>query len=70
MREEDKKWIKWIILAVFGGGLIGSCFKQVLVKVLPKSLALIPCLCMPAAIVIGLLIVLYFYQKEKDDVMQ
>lgn len=67
MRDEEKKWIKWIALAALVGYAIGVLLKKILVAILPVALELIPACTIPVCIILALLIVLYLYQKDKDN---
>lgn len=68
MQEEEKKWIKWIILAVFCGGIIGATLKQIFIKFLSAKLQVLGIFCIPTCIIIALLIVLYKYNREKEQI--
>lgn len=70
MKKEEKKWIKWMCLGGGGGFFVGAIIKCILNLALKSSaFDIIKVLMIPACIIIGLLIVLYFYQREKDNIL-
>jgi len=66
MDSIEKRWIKWIVLAIIAGGLSGKIIAIVLDLFLSETWALLINMMMPICIIIGLFIVLFMYQKEKE----
>ena len=70
MQNEDKKWIKWVIFALICGFLIGGTIKKILSIFLTAPIfEIILVAIIPACMILGLLIVLYKYNKEKEDLL-
>ncbi len=68
MRDEDRRWIKYIIAAFIMGGVIGYFLSKVLALVLTgPTWALLIKGSVPLCIIAALLIVLYAYNREKND---
>ncbi len=64
------RWIKEIIAAFILGALSGKLITVILgIFLKGEKWTLFLSLLMPAMIISGLLIVLYRYQKEKDDML-
>ena len=62
--SEDRKWLIRILFALICGFLVGATIKKLLVYTtwtLAKTFA------MPLSIIIALLIVLYLYDRSKND---
>lgn len=71
MKKEEKKWVKWIILGGGGGFFIGAIIKLILTYALSSSnFDILKVLSIPTCVVIGFLVVLYFYQKDKDHTIE
>lgn len=70
MNEIDSKWIKKIIKALILGFIIGRVLSFITGLILIDPIfELFISLIVPCAIIIGLIIVLIQYQKEKDDTL-
>lgn len=69
MRSEDKLWIKWIIFAIIVGALVGKCISVVLGLFLSETWALLINMVIPATIILGLVSVLYLYQRQKENTL-
>ena len=68
MNDIDKGWLKWVALALLAGFLVGKIVVLILDKLLiAASFALLKNLMIPLFMIIGLLIVLYFYNKNKYE---
>ena len=68
MSEYDKGWIKWILLGAVMGYLIGKCIAVLLELVITNAAVYtFTSLIAPGFAILGLLIVLYRYNKEKED---
>lgn len=65
----DRKWIKWIVLAVVAGFLVGKIVSVFLDLFLSETWALLINLMIPVFIIIGLIIVLFAYQREKEKTL-
>ena len=67
----DGKWIKRILVSIVSGGLIGKCISLILGIILTdEKWALFLQIWVPLCVVASLLIVLYRYQKEKEDIIE
>lgn len=70
MNEIDSKWIKKIIKALILGFIIGRALSFITGLILTDPIfELFISLIVPCVIIIGLIIVLIQYQKEKDDTL-
>jgi hypothetical protein len=68
MNDIDKSWIKWIVAAVVLGFLAGELIYRVLdIVIVSASFVLLKNLAVPLCVIVGLLIVLYFYNKNKYE---
>ena len=68
MSDYDRKWIKWLLLGVVIGYMLGKCVYVLLSLVIANTnmyefANLIP----PGLAIVGLLIVLFKYNKERED---
>ena len=71
MNEQDKGWIKYIVAAMLLGFIIGEFLSHLLGLFLTSaSWALLVNVVIPLCMIACLLIVLYLYQKDKDDVLK
>ena len=69
MRDEDKRWIKWIIFSIVAGFLIGKTISVLLDLFLSDMWVLFVNASIPVCIVFALLIVLYLYQRDKENTL-
>jgi len=69
MSNLDKRWVKWIIVAVVFGWMLGTIVSNLLSVFLSDTWALLLNMFTPAFIILGLAIVLFLYQKEKDKIL-
>lgn len=68
MNDFDKGWLKYVGLGGGAGFLIGEVISHLLSAfVIPESWELLVNIITPACTIIGLLIVLYYYNKTKFD---
>lgn len=68
MNENDKGWLKWVGAALLAGFLAGELIKLILDKLLvAASFELLKNIVVPLFMIIGLLVVLYFYNKKKME---
>ena len=68
MNDYDKKWVKWLILGLILGYIIGKTI-TVLLGIIVTNVSLLAFLKLlpPGCAVIGLLLVLSKYNKEKEN---
>lgn len=69
MSSEDKLWIKWIVFAIIAGALVGKCISIILSLFLSETWTLLINMIIPATVILGLVIVLYLYQREKEKTL-
>lgn len=68
MNDMDKGWLKYVALGGGGGFVIGEIISIILDKyVLPEGWELLSAAITPAFTIVGLLIVLYYYNKSKFE---
>ena len=68
MENFDKKWIKWIILSVLFGFILGLLVNYLVGMVATGLfLSLVNIFAVPGFIILFLLFTLYEYNKEKED---
>lgn len=68
MNDIDKSWLKYVALGGGGGFVIGEIISTILRKfVFSDSWTLLLNVITPVFTIIGLLIVLYYYNKSKFD---
>lgn len=68
MNDMDKSWLKYVALGGGGGFVIGEIISIILDKyVLPEGWGLLSAAITPAFTIVGLLIVLYYYNKSKFE---
>ena len=68
MNDIDKSWLKYVALCGGGGFIIGEIISTILRKfVFSDSWTLLLNVITPVFTIIGLLIVLYYYNKSKFD---
>lgn len=68
MSDYDKKWVKWVVLGTLIGCFIGKVIVTLLQLVVTNAAAYsFIKLITPGFAIIGLFIVLYFYNREKED---
>lgn len=68
MNDNDKGWLKYVLLGGGAGFIIGEIIYHLLNKfVIPDKLTLMKNMITPACAIIGLLVVLYYYNKNKYD---
>lgn len=68
MSETDKKWLKTAALYA-GGGIAVGFIAKALMKLLVPTWTLLINMIVPSAVVFALLVVLYKYNKEKDNML-
>ena len=70
INQIDSKWIKKIIISLLSGGILGKAISVVLGVFLTEAKwELFLQLWVPIGAISGLLIVLYKYQKEKENII-
>ena len=69
MHDEDKRWIKWIVFAIIIGFLVGKIISVLLDLFLSDMWVLLVNAAIPICLIVALLIVLYFYQREKEKTL-
>ena len=68
MNDMDKGWLTYVALGGGGGFVIGEIISIILDKyVLPEGWGLLSAAITPAFTIVGLLIVLYYYNKSKFE---
>lgn len=69
MEDNEKKWCKKALIGALIGFGIGAIIKHILLLIVKSSVAAaFLTLIIPTAMIIGISVVYYMYQKEKNDV--
>ena len=68
MSDYDRKWIKWLIFGLILGYVIGKCITVLLSIVVTNQDIFAFVDLVPSGLsILGVLIVLYKYNKERED---